>query len=894
VIRCLLIFLLFCSTISWAQQLKDEIKVNEVFHRLPLSKALKKIQSNYHVKIAYDNALIRNIIIDIVLADATLNNCFEKLLTRTPLDFRIIGGNIIIVPRPPVLKTMQPTRLDLKIAGKILDEQTAETLPNAIIKVSGTNLMASSNNDGYYTILHVPTDTATLDISCMGYVTQSIHLHNIDNPSNLTVKLKDDTKILEEVIVTDEYNQSVQVDDIASKVAFNPKSLSHLPSLGEQDVSRTMQLLPGICATDESSSSMCIRGMQPSYNLVLLDGMTIYQQDHFFGAYSIINSDIIKDVRISKGVFDPKYGGRVSGVIDITTKNGNAVKPTFNVKANLINVKVSAEIPISKKISLFIAGRRSYTDFIQSNLYRSLFNIARPSNDQIQVFPLTYRGISSGKRITPSYYFYDANAKITFQPSSRDVLSLSIYNSWDQLLTSDTLSIKNDTINIFGKDSEFKSWGNIGASLRWGRQWTDRFYSSARFSFSDFYTHFNYERIFETDTTKNTYGFDSRNSIGDFTFAVDNEWLVNKYCTAEFGVLDTYQATTLNAYDFQLNQGYKSGDGISLIGKDPINVSDTTVTDLISAYASLNTKIVKGLNVTVGARASVYNYSTQQEYIEPRLMANYKINNRWNIKFSSGVSHQFVNQLMYYGFNGSISTGGTWILSNRDYNLPVTRMRQFATGATYKYGGFVFDAESYYKASKGIVTDTDINAGSNVIYGLDVLIQKITGIHTGWISYSLSKAVQSNPHADDGKYFPSLLDQRHEIKIVNMLMLGNWNFSSTFIYGSGKPYPRYKAYYGRDDNGNITSPFLTFDYRNQSRVPPYYRFDLSASYKLKIKNLFSCETGLSVFNVTNHKNVKTRSVNMNELNRTTTPVQPDYLNVKALGFTPSIFLSVSF
>jgi ferric enterobactin receptor len=893
--RCFLIVLLFSSTVSLAQQLNDEVRVNEIFHRVPLSKALKKIQSNYHIKIAYDNALIRNIIVDIVLSDVSLSESFERLLLHTPLDFNKVGDNVVIVPKPPVLNTTLPLRHDLKIAGKILDEHTAETLPNAIIKVSGTDLIASSNNDGYYAILHVPSDTATIDISCMGYITQSIHLSKIDNPLNLNVKLKDDTKILEEVIVTDEYNQSVQVEDIASKVAFNPRSLSNLPSLGEQDISRTMQLMPGVCATDESSSGMSIRGMHPSYNLVLLDGITIYQQDHFFGAYSIVNSDIIKDVRVSKGVFDAKYGGRVSGVVDITTKNGNSLRPAFNVKVNFINVKATAEIPLSKKISIFIAGRRSFTDVIQSNLYKNLFDVAMPSNDQIQIFPLSYAGIRSTKSESPSFYYYDINSKITFKPSERDIFSLSIYNSRDRLLTHDTLLVRNDTINVSGHDSEFTTWGNTGVSLRWGRQWSEKFYSNARLSYSEFYKHFNYERIFKTDTTKDTYGFDSRNSIGDLSFAVDNEWLLHARYSIDFGVSGIHQKTNLAVYDFKLNQGYDLEDGINLTGDDSISVYQTANTFLATAYASFNAKIAGRLNVSLGGRLNYYlYYLMRQEYIEPRVMLQYKVSNRLNLKVAYGRSNQFVNQLIYYGYNGSVSDVGTWLLSKTDYDFPVTLMDQFTTGATYKYHGFVFDAEAYYKINKGIVIDTDVNEGNTIMYGLDLMAQKTTGIHKGWISYSLSKAMQSNPNIQDGKYFPSLQDQRHELKIVNMFMLGNWNLSSTLIYGSGKPYPTYKAYYQKDNNGNIKGYNLVFDYRNQSRVPSYFRLDIAAAYKLKFTERADCEIGLSLFNVTDHRNVKTRKINIDELSRTKTEIQPSYLDVKSMRFVPCLFLSISF
>jgi ferric enterobactin receptor len=422
--RLFILLLIFCPVISLrAQQESNEKVLNEVFHHTPLSRALKIIQKKYDIKIAYDHALVQNILIDIVLKEVRLKESFERLLQNTPLEYNSVGDNIIIVAKP-VRSENELKKSALKIAGRIFDLHTGETLPNAAIRVSGTSLATVSNADGYYTILHIPGDTFSIDVSYMGYITRSVNLNEVRDPLHVDVALKDDTKILDEVVLTDEYNQAIQIENTAGGIAFNPRSLNSLPSLGEQDIFRTMQLMPGVSATDESSSGMSIRGMRPDCNLVLLDGMTIYQQDHFFGAFSIINSDIIKDVRVHKGFFDARFGGRVSGIVDITTKNGNTVKPAFNIRVNAINVKATAEIPVSEKLSLFVAARRSFTDAVRSELYKNLFEVASGSNDQIQRFQFAqdFFGLP-GK---PSYFFYDVNTKLTYRPTDRDIVSLSL------------------------------------------------------------------------------------------------------------------------------------------------------------------------------------------------------------------------------------------------------------------------------------------------------------------------------------------------------------------------------------------------------------------------------------------------------------------------------------
>jgi ferric enterobactin receptor len=884
-----IILVFFCIASSPAQQRTDVIRVDESFHHIPLSKVLKKIQSRYKVKIAYDNALIQNVMVDIVFAATPFDEAFDRLLKNTPLTFNRVDDNVIIFPRPPSMRTIQPKRFDFTLAGNILDEQTHETLPNAIVKVSGTNLVASTNKDGYFTIPHIPNDTSAVDISCVGYITQSIQLSGVENPTKFNARLKDDTKILDEVVVTDKYNQAIHIDEKVSKIAFNPRAVATLPSLGEQDISRTMQLLPGICATDESSSGMIIRGMHPGYNLVLLDGMTIYQQDHFFGAYSIINSDVVKDVQVSRGVFDPKYGGRVSGVVDITTKNGNAVKPAFNIKANFINAKASAEIPISKKISFFIAGRRSFTDFARSALYKNLFNIARASDDQIQPFPLdpTGRGQDNNH---PSFYFYDANMKLTYKPTDRDIISFSLYQSRDHLR--ERASLNNDAAFISNK--EISAWGNTGLSLRWGRQWNEKFYTTGRISYSSFFKHFRNERTSDTDSTQNTFGVVSKNSISDLTIAIDGEWSINKSLTAQIGVSTVRQQTTLDARDYFVDNNW----GFHI---DSTNVSEWQSTVLASVYAGINASITNQLNVSAGVRGNMYIYNLLGNKIllaEPRVTVNYKLNDHLNLKAAYGRSNQFINQFTFYGSNGFVSgvSDHFWLLAEKNSNVPVTSMNHAVLGATLRANSFVLDAEPYVKYSKGLVTYTDITRGTNIMYGIDLILQKTSGIHKGWIAYSLSKSEQSSDSIQRGKFYPSLLDQRHQLKVINMLTLGHWSLSSTYIYGSGKPYPSYNAQYLKNSNGDIEGYSLQYDYKNASRSPAYYRFDIAASYKMNFGKT-NAEIGLSIFNLTNHKNIKTKKIDIDRLNearKQNTELPVSWIDVKSMNITPSLFISISF
>jgi ferric enterobactin receptor len=228
---------------------------------------------------------------------------------------------------------------------------------------------------------------------------------------------------------------------------------------------------------------------------------------------------------------------------------------------------------------------------------------------------------------------------------------------------------------------------------------------------------------------------------------------------------------------------------------------------------------------------------------------------------------------------------------------PVISSNHFSTGATLKTQQVTYDAEVYYKANTGVIIDEDMNSASTDIYGLDVMVHKTKGIHTGWIAYSLGRATQSHPYILNGLSSPTWQDQRHELKVVDMITLGNWNLSSTLIYGSGKPYPNYTVKYHRDDNGMINDYHTILDYTNESRLPAYFRIDVAASYRLSFGKSGEVEMGMSIHNITDHRNIKTRKLDTSGLDEaifTNTELPANYIDVVLLGFMPTLFVNVSF
>jgi len=885
-----LLSFLFLTGILWAQQ---SPVISEKFNQVPLSEVLKKLRTKYNLKIAYDAERVRGVIITQELKDVPLEEAFTKILGGTSMTYQLINNKVVIVPKNVDEPVRHKSNQNIFISGVIMDQETGETLPNAFIHIAGTNAATISNADGFFTLLDIPFDTSSLLINYLGYATKRIKLNPQIATKNIQISLEASVSQLDEVTIADAYEAPLKVNEQISKVAFNPKSLSSLPSLGEQDLFRTLQLLPGVSGTNESSSGMVVRGSNPSQNLILLDGFTIYHLDHFFGVFSAFNSDIIKDVQIYKGGYDARYGGRVSGVVDITGKTGNSTKPAFTIGANLVSIRGSMEFPIGKKMSFLFAGRRAFTDIIQSNLYQKLFDISQKNDEQLK------RPLDDPlfEKVKPDFYFYDVHSKLTYKPSKKDIVSLSLYGGKDNLMGERSNSQVSITPPASFSDNlvETTRWGNNGLSLRWGRQWNERYYSNVIISGSDFFRDYGFKYMYELDTTgtniSQSFSLNQDNTIRDSNLMIENEWQVSKNIHLDFGLAGIEHNILYNT-----------------TANEQVVDEREDVGNITSLYTTAKFLVGNRLNISIGTRLN-YHEINDTSYIEPRLNLSYKINDKLNIKAAYGKHYQFVNQVQYDDpYNG---IQNFWAFSNIK-GIPIVSAHHFIIGGSYRIGTFLFDVEAYYKDLEGVtefnpipffVQDQLLDLGLFVngkgrMRGIDLLLEKESGKHKGWLGYSWSRSLNSFPTVDQGKYYPSPYDQTHELKAVYLLTLDKWNLSANWIYGTGRPYPEFDVLYFRDANGAVEDFVVVKDRANFQRLPDYHRMDIAGAYTFR-SGKFSGEAGLSIFNVYARDNVKNRKLNISSLQTTLGSTElvlptPTYRDLVLIGFTPSVFVTVSF
>ena len=779
------------------------------------------------------------------------------------------------------------------ISGTVRDINSGERLPFANVIIAGTDRGTSTNTDGYFVIVDAPIGEIKLVINYVGYNTDTIKINNApQNNKHHEISLKPITYQIDEAqVVGNSGILDVSTNEI-SRVTISPRQISILPSIGEVDIYRAIQLLPGITAASDGESGLYIRGGTPDQNLVLFDGMTIYHVDHFFGFFSAFNTDAIKDLQLYKGGFPAEYGGRISSVVKITGKTGDQNRFKLSSGINMLSARAALEIPLWKKGNLLIAGRRSYTDIIQSRTYNRIFETLtgeKPASSDVsqQNNSRPVGGNVQTAEFKPSFYFYDLNAKITYNLSKKDLLTLSFYSGKDNLDKSQdysnlSLTDASSDLPVSVSTTDLNKWGNIGVSGKWARQWTNRLHSEFLLSSSKYFSNYDKDAqvavlIADDDSTGTDVGFAQSskedNLVGDLTSHIDLTWYALKHFTFKSGLVIT---------NFHSEYNYFLDDTVSIL--------DLSEDGLLASFYTSNTLKFWKNEILFGLRSSYYN-KTEKMYWEPRVSINVPFLNHFSAKAAWGYYYQFVKQVV----NENILEGSRdfWILSDKDLK-PISAEHRIL-GLNYELNSWLFSIEGYYKKMQNLSKFTrrftgqaDYSdyffIGDGVAKGLEFLLQRKSGKITGWIGYTLGNVEHTFPSLNNGEPFPSENDRRHEINLVGKYTLGKWSFAATSVYASGKAVTQPESQYVLNMLNGERISYIHVGNMNAYRLPDYFRLDLSVSREFKLEKLI-IESGLSIFNVTNHKNVWYREYNLETIPVTVT-------DALMLGITPTVYLNV--
>lgn len=875
--------------------------------------AVKLLEQQYQVRFAFDHQLLGEVKVPTWDSSDDLDQILGRIFEPLDLLYERSDRTVLVIPKTEYVLQ------NIALSGVIVDESTGESLPNAAVYLTSSGKYTVTNREGRFSFLNVPSDTSIIEVRYLGYTPRKFVARQLSEQQNAVIALSDEASILNEVTVSEMKENVFEISQQASKISVDMESFKSMANFGEPDVFRSVQLLPGISGTNETSSGLNIRGGAPEQNLILFDGFTVYHLDHFFGIFSAFNSNVIKDVQLYKGGYGAEYGTRVSGVMDITGKSGNTYKPSGNIGVNMISSNAAIEIPITKKLSWLVAGRRSYTDVIESGLYKKLFDHVR-DND-----PGSVSNSGEGQELEalePNFYFYDVNTKLSYRVDDKNLITFSYYDGKDNLNLEDSDVFGERTDFVDGsfieqrqsyKYEEVSTWGNRGGSLKFGRQWDDRLFTEVKLVSSRF---FRDQQIEETvdyyfSTTSDSIVFDpntgsfnlvkrdtlvfeelfeskfgSKNRVNESAVYVTSEYKTsdrNLFSLGLFAIRNSIRYSTFESgIEFEDVLSDSRGYTMGLFGQNTLQFND------------------HGSSLTGGARLSRYSVNDKL-YFEPRISVSHQLNDEINLKAAFGTYYQFAVNTTING--PSASQSSFWALADGS-EVPILKSNHYIAGVTYRKNNFTVDLEGYYRTIDGL-TNVTINPffsdsedgqgaflGDGRGYGLEFLVKKQFGSYNTWLSYTLSRTEHQFDGINDGNYFDADQDQRHEVKSVHQLKLGRFDLSATWIYGSGRPYSSADSVnYFIDENLEFYFPSVNLTSKNTLRLRAYHRLDLSVAYNADLVTS-QLTFGLNLLNVYGRMNVRgfRNILDFDVQDQSRTIQKP----IRLLGFTPSVFINFTF
>lgn len=726
------------------------------------------------------------------------------------------------------------------ISGYVSDTLSGEKLIGTTVFIKDKNTGTTSNLYGFYSIT-LPKGEYEVLFSYVGYNGKSLRV-NLKENIKLNVDLSSST-FLEEVVVSATRSRKIHKQTLMSVNTISMQDVEMLPALmGEKDLVKTLQLLPGVQSGSEGSSGLYVRGGGPDQNLILLDGVPIYNASHLFGFFSVFNSDAINNVTLTKGGFPARYGGRLSSVIDVRMKEGNLNDYKANLSIGLISSKFSFEGPIFKdKTSFIVSGRRTYIDY----LMRPFIKNEADGN----VF---------------GYYFYDINAKINHKFSDKSRLFVSLYNGQDKMYSEFTDSYNDGFNDLKDKSEASIDWGNTITAVRWNYVFNPKLFSNITFTYSKYGFKMNnkfLEQYYEENKLK-TQTFDSRfdSKIDDLTLKFDLDYIPSPNHYIKFGFGNIYHTFSPGAFQSKIIDG--SGTNNYNYGANKLYGNE------YYAYFEDDIKVTSYLKVNAGLHFSGLKVK-DKNYIslQPRIATNLKLTETSSFKASYSKMNQFLHLLT----NPTIGLPTDLWVPSTDKVKP-EYSNQYAAGyAQTLFDKFEISIEGYYKTMENLIEYSDgtsffgadkgwenkIETGKGESYGLEILLEKKTGKTTGLIGYTLSWSNREFDKINFGKEYPYKYDRRHDISFTLMHKFNKtWDIGLVWVYGTGNTFSlgmeRYNAY----------NPFNTYNkneeveyikHRNNYRMPSYHRLDVGINHH-KVRKKYTRTWSLSVYNVYNRKN----------------------------------------
>lgn len=719
------------------------------------------------------------------------------------------------------------------LSGKITNAHTGETLVGATIFNQSTKQGSSSNAYGFYSI-NLPAGQQTLVFRFVGYLAQTITIE-LPKDSTLAIQLATNN-ILSEVTVGESRRQQILGSTQMGENRLSALEIECLPVvLGEVDVIKAIQLLPGVNAGSDGSAGFSVRGGSPDQTLILLDEVPVYNVNHLFGYFSVFNNDAIKEANLIKGAIPSQYGDRLSSILDIQMKEGNKYEHVGKASVSTLSGKYTLEGPIRKgKSSYMLSGRKTWLDL-----------------------PLRLAFYLTDNDMKVLYSFYDLNGKANFELSKRDRIYVSFYAGKDRFY------LGMDTEDYSGKSNSSKyefNWGNYTALVRWNHIYSSKLFSNL----TCYYSQYNYHNFYEFNNSKSEQKLDTYSSLADISLKYDFDYYLNNNHKVKFGA-------KFSSLFFQpeITETDSINTGLSSQYNAPI----------LDFYISDEIAINEKFSVNFGLRQSTLKQGNDFNFhIMPRFSARYSLSTSASIKAGYSKMVQHLHQLT----NPSLSLPTTmWVLSNSSLQSATSNLA--SVGIYYvHYNGLEFSSEAYFNTMNNVIEylpgkenfsideqhwDESVMTGIGRAYGVELLVKHRVGNYSGQISYTWSHSLRKYDELEYVGFYPYMYDRPHNLSLQitkeittrenakfnkrlslnfnymsgHMLSFSNYTLPAILpdeLYGYSSSLENYNYY--------IPSP-------NNVRLPAVHHLDLAFHLDNKLKEKSSWV--FSVYNIYNRKNI---------------------------------------
>lgn len=793
---------------------------------------LSEIERQAGVTFSYESSLLEGLPkIRFQVEGAALTDCLARLFGPYPVVYKV-SGRIVILKR---------RERRLTISGFVRDQASSESLIGASVYEAAGRKGSATNSYGFFSLTLPPGDVR-LRASFIGYESRSFDLAGLDRDTLLNIELRPNARLEEVVVTASERDRQAVNTPLMGAMGFSRQAIKATPTLfGESDIVKTLQLTPGVASGTEGLAGMYVRGGDQDGNLFLIDGNPVYQINHVGGLFSAFNPEAIRGIDFFKAGFPARYGGRLSSVVDVHTKEGNMREYHGSATLGLISGNLSLEGPIVKDRTAFqVALRRSWLDVLSAPAIAIANRITK----------------KNGSRINLRYAFHDLNVKLNHRFGDRSRMSFSLYNGNDVLKGGRTeLSTEEDPVSYADGTHSSLRWGNLMGSLGWTYVFSSRLFGRVSGVFSRYRSNVRSSREYH-------YGAE-----GDADYLSSSSETSSSTSILDMGIRSSFDYTPSASHlirfggDFlvhrfrpEYNEVKAEGSGrleLSNIGK--IYADDLLWAREAALFGEDDWKLLPGLRLNAGLRFSLFNVERKAyALLEPRASFRWLLRDDLSFKASYARMGQYIHLL-----------GNSYINLPTDAWMPVTRRLKPLVSDQVSAGFYYdlvrscsFSVEGYYKWMRNLLDYKDgysflpgtaaweekMAVGKGRSYGVEFLARKEGGRTSGWVGYTLSWSDRCFDEIDAGRRFPARYDNRHKLNVVVSHKLSDKvELTAAWTYTSGNRMTLSLESYEQAQAGtlNTLGPYLRDDWwrpsgevvdlytrRNNYRMPAYHRLDL--------------------------------------------------------------------